>query len=167
MKHILSIIVRNRPGVMSHVSGLFTRRGFNIDSIAVGATENPEVSTITIVMRGDENDLRQFQGQLLKLGDVIEARSLPYHGSVVRELLLVRVQAKPENRTELFGIVEVFEGRIVEITEDSLLIEVNGNNRRITGIIAMLEKFGIEEMARTGQVALAFRGDEQYRREIE
>ncbi|MBX7057167.1 MAG: acetolactate synthase small subunit [Leptospirales bacterium] len=158
-RHILSIYVRNRPGVMSHVSGLFTRRGFNIDSIAVGATEKPEVASMTIVMSGSEDDLRQFQGQLLKLADVIEVRSLPYHGSVVRELLLVRVAASAEARSEIFGIVEVFEGRVAEITEESMLIEVHGNNRRINGILEMLGRFGIRELARTGQVALAFESE--------
>lgn len=158
-RHILSIYVRNRPGVMSHVSGLFTRRGFNIDSIAVGVTEKPDVSSITIVMKGDENDLRQFQGQLLKLADVIEVRALPYHGSVVRELLLVRVKSSPENRGELFGIVEVFGGRVVEVTERSMLIEMQGDNRQVSGILTMLEKFGITDIARTGQVALAFESD--------
>lgn len=159
-RHILSIYVRNRPGVMSHVSGLFTRRGFNIDSIAVGATEKPDVATMTIVMSGDEDDLRQFEGQLLKLADVIEVRALPYHGSVVRELLLVRVRSAPETRSEIFGIVEVFEGRIVEISERSMLIEAHGNNRRINGIVKMLEKFGILELARTGQIALAFESED-------
>lgn len=159
MKHILSIYVKNRPGVMSSVSGLFTRRAFNIDSIAVGTTEDPEVSTMTIVMKGDENDLRQFQGQLLKLADVIEVRALPYHGSVTRELMLVRVQASAENRNEIMAVVEVFEGKVAELSETSMLIEINGNNRRISGAIGLLKKFGIMEMARTGQIALAFESD--------
>ncbi len=159
MKHILSIYVKNRPGVMSSVSGLFTRRAFNIDSIAVGTTEDPEVSTMTIVMKGDENDLRQFQGQLLKLADVMEVRALPYHGSVTRELMLVRVQASAENRNEIMAVVEVFEGKVAELSETSMLIEINGNNRRISGAIGLLKKFGITEMARTGQIALAFESD--------
>ena len=98
MKHILSIYVKNEPGVMSSVSGLFTRRAFNIDSIAVGTTEDPAVSSMTIVMNGDDNDLRQFQGQLLKLADVLEVRTLPYHGSVTRELMLVRVDTASSRR---------------------------------------------------------------------
>ncbi|MCB1324216.1 MAG: acetolactate synthase small subunit [Spirochaetales bacterium] len=159
MKHILSIYVKNRPGVMSHVSGLFTRRSFNIDSIAVGTTERPEVSTMTIVLKGDENDLVQFKGQLLKLSDVLEVKALPYHSSVVRELMLVRVNATSENRAEVIGIVEVFEGKVTEITHDSMLIEVHGNNRRIKTIIELLAKFGIQEMARTGQIALGFESD--------
>lgn len=145
---------------MSQVSGLFTRRGFNIDSIAVGTTEDVQISTLIIVLKGDDNDLRQFQGQLLKLPDVLEVRVLPYHDSIVRELLLIRVAAGDENRSQIFGIVEVFDGHIREVTPDSILIEVNGDNRRVNGIISMLSKFGIEDMARTGQIALPFRSEE-------
>jgi acetolactate synthase-1/3 small subunit len=159
VKHILSIYVKNEPGVMSSVSGLFTRRAFNIDSIAVGTTEKPDVSTMTIVMNGDENDLRQFQGQLLKLADVLEVRTLPYHGSVTRELMLVRVKAPADRRTELIAIVDAYEGKVVELTTDTMLIEINGNSRRISGAMQLLEKHGIVEMARTGQIALGFESD--------
>ncbi len=159
MKHILSILVKNRPGVMSHVSGLFTRRGYNIDSIAVGVTENPLVSIITIVLRGDEKALSQFQGQLLKLPDVVEVRILPYHDSLIRELVLVRIQARAQTRNEIFGIVEVFGGRVAEVTEDSILMEIHGSGRQINAAIKILSGFGIVEMARTGQIALAYRTD--------
>jgi acetolactate synthase-1/3 small subunit len=159
-RHILSILVRNRAGVMSHVSGLFTRRGYNIDSIAVGVTDKPEMSIITIVFKGDENTLHQFSEQLLKLADVIEVRVLSYHDSIVRELMLVRIRAREEDRTEIFGIIEVFQGRIAEIKTDSMLIEINGSARQISGFIKMMHKFGILEMARTGQVALAYHDDE-------
>lgn len=158
-RHILSILVRNRAGVMSHVSGLFTRRGYNIDSIAVGVTDRPEVSIVTIVFRGDENTLQQFHGQLLKLADVVKVEILSYHDSIVRELILVRIQARPADRTEIFGIVEVFHGRIAEITEDSMLIEVHGSSRQMAGFLRMMQKFGIREMARTGQVALSYLAD--------
>ena len=155
-KHILSIYVRNKPGVMSQVSGLFTRRGYNIDSIAVGVTENADQSVITIILRGSNEDLLQFKGQLLKLSDVIDATELPYHESLLRELLLIRVKATAKDREEIFGIVEVFGGRIAEINIDSILIESNGNSRRINSLIAMLKKFSIIKIARTGQVALAY-----------
>ena len=111
---------------------------------------------MTIVLKGDENDLVQFKGQL---SDVLEVKALPYHSSVVRELMLVRVNATSENRAEVIGIVEVFEGKVTEITHDSMLIEVHGNNRRIKTIIELLAKFGIREMARTGQIALGFEAD--------
>lgn len=145
---------------MSHVSGLFTRRGFNIDSIAVGVTNDPEKSTITIVLKGDENTLQQFQNQLLKLPDVLTVTHLPYHDSAVRELMLIRVHADKNNRTELFGVVEVFGGRIVEVTDQSILIEMNGNSRQVRGFINMLEDYGIIEMARTGQIALGLHSED-------
>ncbi|MDH5654287.1 MAG: acetolactate synthase small subunit [Spirochaetia bacterium] len=159
MKHILSIIVNNKPGVMSHVSGLFTRRSFNIDSVAVGVTDKPEYSTMTIVLNGDDRSLLQFESQLLKLPDVIEAKKLTYHDSVVKELILARVKAEASKRSELLGIVEVFGGRINEITEDSMLIELSGDQRQVNGLIKMLEPFGILEIARTGQIALALKGE--------
>lgn len=139
---------------MSHVSGLFTRRGYNIDSIAVGVTHEPGVSVITIVLRGDDRTLNQFQGQLLKLADVIEVRALPYHDSVIRELVLIRVKCSTEHRTQVFGIVEVFHGRIQEIMPDSILIEMQGSPRQVGSLMTMLEPFGVKEMARTGQIAL-------------
>lgn len=156
MKHLLNILVKNKPGVMSHVTGLFTRRGFNIDSIAVGETQDSDVSIITIVLKGDQNTLIQFQNQLLKLPDVIQVKHLPYHDSIARELLLIRIQCEPADRTGVFGIVEVFGGRISEITEKSILIEMHGNNRQVNGMIRMLSSYGIMEIARTGQIALAF-----------
>ena len=155
-KHILSIYVKNQAGVMSQVSGLFTRRGFNIDSVAVGITDKPEISVITIILKGSDEDLFQFKQQMLKLPDVVSTRELPYHDSIVKELLLIRVKASPEDREEIFGIVEVFGGTIDEVTEKSMLVEVSGNNRQITSTIFMLKKFGILEIARTGQVALAY-----------
>lgn len=156
MKHVLSIRVRNKPGVLSHVSGLFTRRSFNIHSLAVGVTERPEISIITIVLIGGDETLSQFKGQIMKLADVLEVKDLPYHDSLIRELLLIRVRAKQENRVQIFNIVEVFNGNIAEITEDSMLIEVHGSNRQINGIIRMFNEFEILEMARTGQIALNF-----------
>ena len=159
-KHILSIYVKNQAGVMSQVSGLFTRRGYNIDSVAVGVTEDLTRSVMTIILKGTDEDLQQFKGQLLKLSDVLETREVPYYNSILRELLLIRVGAKSKEREEIFGIVEVLGGKIAEITEDSMLIEINGNGRQINSMIAMLKKFGIKEMARTGQVALSYHSSE-------
>lgn len=139
---------------MSHVSGLFTRRGFNIDSIAVGVTQDPAISVITLVVMGDEATAKQLQGQMLKLADVVDVRLLPYNQSIIRELILVRVRCTSANRAELFGIIEVFLGRIQEITDETILIEVQGNPRQISGLMSILGKFGIVEVARTGQIAL-------------
>jgi len=141
---------------MSHVSGLFTRRGFNIHSIAVGVTENPEVSIMTIVLIGGEDAQAQFKEQMLKLADVLEVKALPFEGSLVRELLLIRVKADRDNRVQLFNIVEVFGGLVAEITDESMLIEVHGSNRQVNSIINMFREYGIVEMARTGQIALEF-----------
>ncbi len=159
VKHILSIIVRHQAGVMSHVSGLFTRRGFNIESVAVGETHDPRQAVITIVMLGSLKDAEQFHQQLLKLADVLAVRRLPYHDSLLRELLLIRVKSKKEERSSIFGIVEVFGGKIVEVSLDNMLIEVHGNPRRISGFISMMKDFGILEIARTGQVALSYSYD--------
>ena len=117
------------------------------------------MSIMTIVMNGDDDDLRRFKGQLLKLADVLEVKTLPYHGSVTRELMLVRVSAPVERRAEIIAIIDAYEGNVVEITDESMLIEINGNNRRINGAIRLLEKHGIMEMARTGQIALGFHAD--------
>ncbi len=161
MKHILAISVKNKPGVMSHVSGLFTRRGFNIDSIAVGVTDKADVSSMTIVLRGEHETALQFQGQLEKLPDVVEVRVLPYHDSHVRELILVRVKAPDAAaREDVFGIAEVFGGKIAEITADSMMIEVSGTSRQVNGFLKLLARHGIVNMARTGQIALQYSADE-------
>ena len=141
---------------MSHVSGLFTRRGFNIDSIAVGATHKEGEAIITIVLLGSLDDARQFEQQLLKLADVIDVHRLPYHRSLLRELLLIRVMAGAKDRSGIFGIVEVFGGRIAEVSSRDLLIEIHGEPRRLTSFVMMMQEFGIIEIARTGQVALPY-----------
>ena len=159
MKHILSILVNNKPGVMSHVSGLFTRRSFNIDSVAVGVTDKPDFSIMTIVLNGDDQSVVQFERQLLKLPDVVEAKKLSYHNSVVKELILIRVRVEADQRSDVLGIVEVFGGKIDDIMEDSMLVELSGDQRQVNGIIKMLERFGILEIARTGQIALALESE--------
>lgn len=141
---------------MSQVSGLFTRRAFNIDSIAVGTTQDPEKSTMTIVLDGNDQQLDQFESQILKLLDVISVQVIPFHSSVTREIMLIRINAKASDREEILAIVDVFKGNILEISHDSILIEVAGNSRRINSSIRLLRPFGIIESARTGQIALAF-----------
>ena len=158
MKHTLSILVNNHPGVMSHVSGLFTRRSYNIDSIAVGVTDNPEISSMTIVLKGDDSIVYQVKKQLLKLPDVLKVTDLYYMEAITRELVLVKVEAKDSNRTEIISICGVFSAKIVDVTELSLMVEFSGNTRQVTAFISMMAKFGILEMARTGQIALACQG---------
>jgi acetolactate synthase-1/3 small subunit len=155
MKHTLSILVNNHPGVMSHVSGLFTRRSYNIDSIAVGVTENPEVSSMTIVLKGDDAVVDQVKQQLLKLPDVIKITDLYYTESIIRELVMMKIEAFDVNRTEIISLCDVFGAKIVDVTGESLMVEFSGNARQVTAFISMMAKFGIIEMARTGQIALA------------
>lgn len=155
MKHTLSILVNNHPGVMSHVSGLFTRRSYNIDSIAVGVTENPEISSMTIVLKGDDSVVDQVKKQLLKLPDVLKVTDLYYMEAITRELVLLKVEAKDSNRTEIISLCGVFGSKIVDVTELSLMVEFSGNARQVSAFISMMAKYGILEMARTGQIALA------------
>lgn len=158
MKHTLSILVNNHPGVMSHVSGLFTRRSYNIDSIAVGVTSNPEISSVTIVVKGDDAVLGQVKKQLLKLPDVIGIQDLAYSESINRELVLMQIQLSDATRVEVISLCEVFKAKIAEITLDSILLEYSGNNRQVNSFIDIMKKYGILDMARTGQIALKYRG---------
>ena len=155
MKHTLNILVNNHPGVMSHVSGLFTRRSYNIDSIAVGVTENPDISSMTIVLKGDDAVVDQVKQQLLKLPDVLKVTDLFYMEAITRELVLLKVEAKDSNRTEIISLCGVFGSKIVDVTDTSLMIEFSGSARQVAAFITMMPKYGILEMARTGQIALA------------
>ncbi|TGL87292.1 acetolactate synthase small subunit [Leptospira congkakensis] len=157
MKHTLSILVNNHPGVMSHVSGLFTRRGYNIDSIAVGVTENADVSSMTIVLNGDDFIVGQVKNQLLKLPDVLKVQDMAYASSVQRELVLISFSITETNRSEALTICNGFDVKILEMTEDSLLIEFSGNSRQVTNVISVIKPFGILEISRTGQIAIAYR----------
>ncbi|MCC5813439.1 MAG: acetolactate synthase small subunit [Leptospira sp.] len=158
MKHTLSILVNNHPGVMSHVSGLFTRRSYNIDSIAVGVTADPEVSSVTIVVKGDDAVLGQVKKQLMKLPDVLSVQDLAYHESINRELVLLQVSLTDTTRVEVISLCQVFNAKIAEIGLDSILVEYSGNNRQVNSFIDNMKKYGILDMARTGQIALKYRG---------
>ncbi len=155
MRHTLNILVNNHAGVMSHVSGLFTRRGYNIDSIAVGVTDNPELSNITIVVKGDEAVVTQVKKQLLKLPDVMSVVDMRYNESITRELVLIVVKVADASRIEIISICNVFHAKIVDMTEDTVMVEFSGNPSQVNIIISMLKKFGIMEMSRTGQIALS------------
>jgi acetolactate synthase-1/3 small subunit len=157
MKYTLSILVNNHPGVMSHISGLFTRRSYNIDSIAVGVTADPEFSLVTIVVNGDEAVLGQVKKQLQKLPDVISIQDLAYHESINRELVLLQVQLTDSSRVEVISLCEIFKATIAEVTLESILIEFSGNNRQVNSFIEIMKKYGILDIARTGQIALKYR----------
>ncbi|MDX1960426.1 MAG: acetolactate synthase small subunit [Leptospiraceae bacterium] len=155
MKHTLSILVNNHSGVMSHVSGLFTRRGYNIDSIAVGVTHDPEISSMTIVVKGDEHVVNQVKKQLMKLPDVISVKNLHYVESVIRELVIINLKADDVTRPEVISICDVFKAKILDATETSVIVEYSGNSRQVNSIISLLKKFGINEIARTGSIGIA------------
>lgn len=154
MKHTLAVLVENQPGVLSHVAGLFSRRGYNIESLAVGETEDPSVSRITLVVDGDERVIEQVSKQLNKQVEVIKVNDITNEETVVRQLLLVRVNGEPDVRQEIMQIVDIFRCRIVDIGRRSLIIEATGDEEKIHAIIKSLRPFGIQELVRTGNIAM-------------
>jgi acetolactate synthase-1/3 small subunit len=161
-KHILSVLVENHAGVLSRVVGLFSRRGFNIDSLAVGVTENPEVSRITIVVDGDEYIVEQVSKQLNKLVDVIKIKRLQKDESVERELVLMKVEADASTRSEIVQIVKIFRANIIDVSKETLTIEISGSTNKVSALEDMLRQFGIKETVRTGTIALE-RGNKHIR----
>ena len=157
-KMVLSILVENTFGVLSRVAGLFSRRGYNIDSLTVGATENTEFSRMTVVASGDEQILDQIKKQLAKLEDVKEIKVLKPGESVCRELVLVKVAVTPAERQSVIAIADIFRAKIVDVSTDSLMIELTGNEAKIAAFIKLLEGYTIKEIARTGITGLS-RGD--------
>jgi acetolactate synthase-1/3 small subunit len=154
MKHTLAILVENKPGVLTRVAGLFSRRGFNIESLAVGVTENLDTSRITIVVTGDDNILEQVEKQLNKLIDVIRVSDILPEDSVSRELALIKVGVDSTTRAEVMQIVDVFRAKIVDVGIKSLVVEVTGDESKINAIEQLLRQFGIKEMVRTGKIAM-------------
>jgi len=154
MRKMISILVRNHPGVLSHVAGLFTRRGYNIESIAAGVTEKPEVTRITIVVSGDEAILEQVTKQIRKLIDVIKVQDLIYSESITRELILLTIHVPREKRQEVIVTANTFGATVVDIADKTMTLEFVGNERNINTIIQALKGFKVKEMARTGFVAL-------------
>ncbi len=151
---VLSILVENTAGVLSRVSGLFSRRGYNIVSLTVAETERPEVSRMTVVADGDDHILEQIRSQLGKLEDVIEIKELGMRGSVCRELMLVSINVSAAERQAAVTIAELFHAKIVDATRDSLMMELTGNQDKIDAFIKMLEDFNIVELVRTGITGL-------------
>ena len=153
-KHTISALVENHFGVLCNVAGLFSSRGFNIDSLSVGETEDPSISRMTIVVQGDNSVLEQVVKQLNRLIDVIRVIDITQGKFVERELVLIKVKADTSTRAEIIQIAEVFRSNIVDVSPRSMTIEVTGSNDKIQAIISMLSSYGIEEIARTGTVAL-------------
>ena len=154
MKHVLAVIVENRPGVLTRVAGLFSRRGFNIDSIAVGETEDSELSRMTILVEGDENVIEQVIKQLNKLIDVVKISNLTNESTVNRELVLIKVKAEPAARAELQQLAETFRAKIVDVSLDSIIVEVTGDDEKIKAFELLLRHFGIQELVRTGKISM-------------
>ncbi len=154
MRHTIAALVENRPGVLTKVSGLFSRRRFNIESLAVGVTERPDVSRITIVVAGDDTVLEQVIKQLNKLIDIIHVTELSPKNSVSRELALIKVGVDSATRSEVMQIVGVFRAKIIDVATDSLIVEVTGDRNKVAAIEHLLSQFGIKELVRTGDIAL-------------
>ena len=153
-RYVISILVENHSGVLSRVSGLFSRRGYNIDSLTVGVTENPDQSRMTIVVRGDEYILEQIEKQLAKLVEVVSIHQCNPGVTVVRELALIKVSAEGTNRLGVIETANIFRARIVDVGVDSLIIEATGSEEKIASLIRLLEPFGIKELVRTGLTAM-------------
>ena len=153
-RYVLSVLVRNSSGVLTRVSGLFSRRGFNIDSLTVGRTENSEISRMTISLNGGLEELEQFTKQLNKLEDVLRVLSLKPEKSVYRELVLIKVKADAEQRASINEIVKIFRSKIVDISPETLTIELTGDESKINAHIKLLEEYEIKELVRTGVCAL-------------
>jgi len=153
-KHTLTVTVENRPGVLTRVATLFRRRGYNIESLAVGETENSNISRMTIVVAGDDKIIEQVTKQLYKLVDVIKVVDITEERSVERELILIKVKAAQNVRAEVVQMVEIFRARIVDIGKDTLIIEATGDSGKIEAIEDSLKPFGILELVRTGKIAM-------------
>ena len=155
MKHTLSVLVENKPGVLSRIAGLFTRRGFNIDSLAVSPTEQEDRSRMTIAVDSSRFPVEQITKQLDKLVNVIKIRDLDPENMVSRELGLVKVAASAETRSEVIQLVEIFEAKIVDVTSDSVTIQVTGTTEELENFERLLQPFGVVELVKTGVVALS------------
>ncbi|MEZ5093885.1 acetolactate synthase small subunit [Nocardioides sp.] len=154
-KHTLSVLVENKPGVLARIAGLFSRRGFNIDSLAVGPTEHPEVSRMTIVVNVEESPLEQVTKQLNKLVEVIKIVELDGEASVNRELMLVKVKADADARGAVLDAVQLFKARVVDVAPDAVTVEITGNSGKLADFLRVVEPFGIRELVQSGMVAIS------------
>lgn len=154
MKHILIVLVENQPGVLARIAGLFSRRGFNIGSLTVGETENPNLSRMTIVVEGDQAVLEQVTKQLHKLINVIKITDITESPSVVRELVLLKLKATAQTRGEIVEICNIFRAKVVDVGREALTIEVTGSDDKIDALVELLRPFGLKELVRTGKIAM-------------
>ena len=154
MRHVLSALVQNQPGVLAHISGMLASRAFNIDSLAVGETEKPDLSRMTFVVHGDDAELAQVRKQLDKIVTVVKVLDISSENFVERDLMLIKVRANPTQRTEIALLVEMFRGRVVDIDHETVMAEVSGQESKVEAFIDLMRPYGIVELARTGRIAL-------------
>lgn len=153
-KHILSVLVQNQPGVLAHIAGMFAARGFNIDSLVVGRTEDPQFSHMVIVSTGDDLTMEQVRKQLGKIVTVVKVRDLSEQDCVERDLLLVRIHCPPEKRGELRQLTEIFRAHIVDVGSKSVLVQLTGPEDKIEAFIELARPYGIKQLSRTGVIAI-------------
>jgi acetolactate synthase-1/3 small subunit len=154
MKHIISALVENKPGVLAHVAGMFAARAFNIDSLVVGRTEDPKLSRMTIVVVGDDKVVEQVRKQLAKIVPVVKVQDFVGQPTVVRDLMLITVSVPPAKRPEVLSLIEMFRGKVVDIGQKFLMIEISGPEEKIEAFIEMCRPYGIKSLARTGTIAM-------------
>jgi len=159
-RQALSILVENTAGVLSHISGLFSRRGYNIDSFSSGVTADPRFTRITIVASGEELVLEQIEKQLAKLEDVLDIKKLEPQNSVTRELIMVKIRAKDTDRQAILNVTEIFHGKVVDVTHDSMVIELTGKQEKLDAFLDLLQNYEILELARTGITGLTRGSDD-------
>jgi acetolactate synthase-1/3 small subunit len=155
MQHTISVLVVNQSGVLSRISGLFSGRGFNIESLNVAETNDPDISRMTIVTRGDDKKIEQITKQLNKLVDIIKVTDLTEEGFVDRELILVKMNAEPRVREEILRIVEIFRAKVVDVSSVTYTVEITGDEGKIKGFLEMLKPLGIKEIVRSGRIAIS------------
>jgi len=159
MKHIISALVENKPGVLAHVAGMFAARAFNIDSLVVGRTEDPDLSRMTIVVIGDDKVVEQVRKQLAKIVPVVKVQDFVGQSVVARDLMLISIAAPPAKRPELLSLIEMFKGKVVDIGQKIVMVEVSGPEEKIEAFINVCRPYGIKNVARTGTIAMRRQAD--------
>lgn len=159
MKHIISALVENKPGVLAHVAGMFAARAFNIDSLVVGRTEDPELSRMTIVVVGDDKVVEQVRKQLAKIIPVVKVQDFVGQPVVTRDLMLISISAPPAKRPEILSLIEMFKGKVVDIGQKFVTVEVSGPEEKIEAFINVCKPYGIKNVARTGTIAMRRQAD--------
>jgi acetolactate synthase I/III small subunit len=154
MRHVLSALVQNVPGVLAHVAGMFASRGYNIDSLAVGETEDPGLSRMTFVVVGDDSVLEQVRKQLEKIVTVVRVDDVSSQEFVERDLMLIKVKATADNRTQIHELCGIFRGKVVDVAPDQVIVEISGQEKKVEAFIDLMRPFGIAELVRTGRIAM-------------